>query len=85
MSHQDALEASRRALGSRPDCEADLVDLGPDQHFEGCTLWACSVCRQYLCIDPLGIIRDKGPITILEPDRMTSWPPFPPQPLDPSD
>ncbi len=85
MTHANALEVSRRALGTRPDCEGDLVDLGPDQHFEGCTLWACSVCGQYLCIDPLGIIRDKGPITILEADRMTTWPPFSPRPQEPRD
>lgn len=71
MTHHDVLEASRRALGSRPDCDGDLVDLGPDQLLEGCNLWACSLCGQYLSVDPIGIIRCKGSLAILEPERRT--------------
>ncbi len=69
MTHHDALEAYRRAIGSRPDCGGDLVDLGPDLLLEGCTVWACSLCGHYLSVDPAGIIRDKGPMAILGADR----------------
>jgi hypothetical protein len=66
LTHHEALERSRRARDSRWHCGGDLVDLGPDQCLDLCAVWACSVCQEYVSIDPTGVIRDTGPIAVLD-------------------
>jgi hypothetical protein len=65
MTHDEALERSRRAVDSRANCGHDLIELGRDKALEQCSLWYCPECGDYLSIDPHGIIRETGPIGVI--------------------
>jgi hypothetical protein len=63
MTHAEALERSRRALDSRPDCQHELVDFGLDRDEPSLRHLCCARCQIILRVDPIGVIRETWAMT----------------------
>jgi hypothetical protein len=69
VTHAEAINRSREALGIVPDCGHKLTSLG--QEADGVSnLWRCPECQVVLLIDPTGVIRDTRPVHKIKTRRM---------------